>query len=285
MNYIDTEIQSISDFLSWVKESHENDVIGVDEQIIGFENTHAYYRGQSCSCWNLKPTVLRDPSIDEHALLKKASLRLNNEISSLNNYLEKMIFFQHYGLYTRLLDVTFNPLVALYVACCDENRFECDGVVYCGHNTEYQNSSIAELTAKFVFENELQAVVFGFQNLLGLEEVDINSFTNPIFVLPPINNPRIEAQNGAFILAPLFDKAIDGNTASSYRNSLEDTGFFEEQRAIIKGDNKETILQELSIVGVDSGSIYRGVEAKLKAIVAEEKYKSNRLKRIKIYNI
>ena len=66
------------------------------------------------------------------------------------------IFFQHYGLSTRLLDVTFNPLVALYMACCEEDKQSCDGVVYCGHDTERQNTKIAELTAKYVFENELQ---------------------------------------------------------------------------------------------------------------------------------
>ena len=120
---ITTNIQNISDFLLWVKETSKTEVMSDEGKPLEFENDYGYYRGQSCACWDLKPSVLREPPfLDENSLLKKATLRLWNEISSLNTYLEKMIFFQHYGLSTRLLDVTFNPLVALYMACCEEDK-------------------------------------------------------------------------------------------------------------------------------------------------------------------
>lgn len=281
MEYKDTVIHNISDYLLWVKDINKEDVLGENNQPVTFENGHAYFRGQACTCWELKPSVLRDPSLDEHALLKKAYLRLFNEVSSLNNYLEKMVFFQHYGLHTRLLDVTFNPLIALYVACCEENKYNCDGVVYCGHSIEYQNSKTAELTAKFVFENELEKATFDFQNFLKLEGINLDSFTKPIFILPPINNPRIEAQNGAFVMEPLFDKILDGIPFIN-RKGVECTKLFDKRRAIVKGNNKENILHELSKVGVDSGTIYRGIEEKLRAIVTEEKFKSNRIKSIQL---
>ena len=280
MEYKDTVIQNISDYLIWVEETHKADVIGDDEKPICFENNYAYYRGHSCLCWELKPSVLRDPCINEHALLKKASLRLYNETSLLNSYLEKMIFFQHYGLCTRLLDVTFNPLVALYMACCEENMHKCDGVVFSGLCSIHENNRIAEQTAKYVFKNELQEEIYGSDDFFKNEGVDIKYFIDPIFVLPPINNPRIEAQNGAFIMAPLISKIKGNDIGSKNKSGFENTQFFEKKRAIIKGDNKESILHELSIVGIDCGTIYRGIESKLKAIVAEEKYKSNLIKRI-----
>lgn len=278
MDYKDTIIGNVSEYLIWIKATNTTEVISNKGEPLSFEGDYGYYRGHSCVCWELKPSVLREPPyLDENSLLKKATLRLWNEISSLNTYLEKMIFFQHYGLSTRLLDVTFNPLVALFMACCDEKELSYDGVVYCGHYTESQNSRIAELTAKYVFEHEVQRMIVGFQKFAKVEEVNINSFTQPFFVLPPISNPRIEAQNGAFIMTPLIDEVFDEESALPFRKSLCDTNFFDERRAIIRSSNKQAILHELSVLGIDSGTIYKGIEEKLKAIVAEEKRKSNLL--------
>lgn len=282
VKYKDQIIESVSDYLLWVKETKKAEVIGDEGQTICFESDSVYYRGQSCSCWDLKPSVFRGSILDEHSLLSKASLKLWNEVSLLKSYLEKMLFFQHYGLCTRLLDVTFNPLVALFMACCEENQNTCDGVVFCGRGYERQNNDIAELTAKYIFENELQQMVVGFHHFSKAQNVKMDSFTQPLFILPPINNPRIEAQNGAFIMAPLIDKVIDEETALLNKKGLDDTEFFDKRRAIIKGYNKESILHELSILGIDSGTIYKGIEEKLKAIVTEEKWNTNRYNSIKL---
>ena len=186
MEYKDTKIKSVLDYLSWINETNYVEVPVEGGDSIPFHDDQKYYRGQSCICWDLKPSVLRgDTYLDENALLNKASLRLWNEISSL-----------HYGLSTRLLDVTFNPLVALYMACCDESKYTCNGVVYFGNNNESQNTRIAELTAKYVFEHMSQPYDPYFHLFANEEKVKVEYFTNPIFILPPINNPRIEAQDG-----------------------------------------------------------------------------------------
>lgn len=275
MDYKNKTIKDVSDYLIWIKETNSVEA----EKSLSFEHSNGYYRGQACLCWELKPSVFREsPFLDEHSLLKKASLTLWNETVSLRSYLEKMILFQHYGLNTRLLDVTFNPLIALYVACCGE--FSCDGAVYCGYHTNNQNPQIAELTAKYVFENEMQETVVGFQHFAEKEKVKIKDFTQPIFILPPINNPRIEAQNGAFIMAPLVKTVIDEDTAHLNREGLDGSMFFDSRRAIIPKSIKMDILHELSVLGIDSGTIYKDIEKKMKSIVAEEKWKSNNLKNI-----
>lgn len=280
VKYKDKIIENVSDYLLWVKETNKVEVKSEDGNPIDLENSNVYYRGQSCSCWELKPSAFREPILDEHSLVNKASLKLWNEVSSLKSYLEKMIFFQHYGLCTRLLDVTFNPLVALYMACCEGDRNNCDGVVFCGYGTEKRDDRIAELTAKYIFENELQQMVVGFHSFANVRNANVELFTQPLFILPPINNPRIEAQNGAFVMAPLIDKLIDEETPLLNRKSLDGTKFFDERRAIIKGSNKGSILCELSLLGIDSGTIYKGIEEKLKAIVIEEKWKTNKYNRI-----
>lgn len=283
VKYKDTIIQNVSDFLIWVKETCKSEVMSDDGMPIIFENDHGYFRGQSCLCWELKPSVFRgEPSLDEHSLLNKATLRLGYEVDKYNTYLERMIYFQHYGLCTRLLDVTSNPLVALFMACYEESNQSCDGVVYCGNGIGYQNPQIAELTAKYVFQHEYSKMTVGLQRFAKEEKIDISRFCQPIYIQPSINNPRIEAQNGAFIMAPLFSEIIDDNSAIMNCNSLDDTGFFDNRRAVIPSTIKDIILDELSILGVDSGTIYRCVEEKLKAIVSEEKRNSSHYKNIQL---
>lgn len=283
MDYKDIIVKSVGEYLNWLDDSKFSTVTADKGEDFDLESFNTYYRGQSCSTWELKPSVLREPPyLNEHALLSKASLRLWNEISSLKTYIEKMIFFQHYGLSTRLLDVTFNPLVALYMACCEEDKYSCDGVVFCGRCTGKINSRIAELTAKYIFENELQRELVSFHQYVKKEMVNVKDFTQPIFILPPINNPRIEAQNGAFIMAPLIEEEFDEDMVPLNKKSLNNTEFFDDKRAIIRGCDKENIMHELSVYGIDSGTIYKGIEEKLRAIVTEEIWESNRYKNIQL---
>lgn len=274
MNYIDTRIYSVSDYLNWVNKSNIVEVpCDIPNMTICFENETAYYRGQSRQCWKLMPGIFRNSFLDEHELLNVASIRLANEISSLRAYIDRLIFFQHYGLCTRLLDVTFNPLVALYMACCDESQYSCYGAVYCGHKSENRTSEIAEVTAKYIFEKHIQQIPNDLNNIIRKKKWMDNCFREPIFIRPAIINPRLEAQNGAFIMAPLINKNIIEPTINN--ESLDDSGFFDRNRAIISGPDKDKLLHELALLGINKGSIYKGVTAKIETIMIEAKWKSN----------
>lgn len=64
---------------------------------------------------------------DENFYFNEISVRCPQTFRTLTN-IEKLTYMQHYGCLTRLLDITTNPLVALYFACVGED--DSDGAIY-----------------------------------------------------------------------------------------------------------------------------------------------------------
>lgn len=143
----------------------------------------AFYRGHSDIKYRLIPSVGRMfKEGNESALLQyersifesfKRNLPLySNHIPK--NDKECLFLAQHYGLPTRLLDWTYNPLIALYFACKSNNLV--DGIVYVGLPSRY-----------FEFNENNQ---------------DILSFDKETILLPNLTDVRYKNQNGLFAYFP-----------------------------------------------------------------------------------
>lgn len=108
-------IKSLSDFINVSNE--------IQKQIDKKEKLNIYYRGHSNYTYELVPSVYRNNYVNsEHKMYRDILIRNPEEFTHAKTTFEKLTIMQHYGLPTRLLDVTKNPLVALYFACENSNN-------------------------------------------------------------------------------------------------------------------------------------------------------------------
>ena len=92
----------------------------------GGKGGRIFYRGVSSECYELQPSVMRKPSHkrNEGVMLTDFMTAHPEEFPRSESAISQWSRAQHYRLPTRLLDITSNPLVALYFACgevCDRN--------------------------------------------------------------------------------------------------------------------------------------------------------------------
>lgn len=103
---------------------------GSAEQALSRERLRFFYRGTANERYLLAPGVYRTGEKPEDFYFHELQVRCPAPFAG-RRYLEKLTYMQHYGAPTRLLDITANPLVALYFACAAEP--DCDGkvIVFC----------------------------------------------------------------------------------------------------------------------------------------------------------
>lgn len=238
-----------------------------------------FYRGQSDKGYTLTPSVFRKGLLSkEHILIKELLLNSPNEFTEINNdVLERLIKMQHYGLPTRLLDITLNPLVALYFACKD--AMEQDGEVlvfydYIQHPSEVNVRRFAALSEySGSSERQMEGFLTG-KNISNSGIAKLASVTHiPIKV--PLNNERIKRQHGAFIIVGI--RGDDGGenpfqkTVFDLRPLLiRDYSDGISRSVIIPKDEKSNLLKELDALGINQGFLFPELE--YQAAYIKDKY-------------
>lgn len=98
-------------------------------------NVRTFFRGTANKEWKLVPSAFRDSGnlINESSIFHRTLIDRAADFDTYLSNVDIIVKMQHYGIPTRLLDITENPLVSLYFACDlykDENGKETDGCVW-----------------------------------------------------------------------------------------------------------------------------------------------------------
>ena len=235
------------------------------------------YRGQANSEFDLSPGIFRNDAIKRESQIIRELKRLApSEFVSLESPLDRLIKMQHYGLPTRLLDITSNPLVALYFSCSDPLCQGKDGevITVCDYPIA-SDSVIVDLYARLLtYEGttgaELQKHTGSQDSFWDQEKKPIIEHIKKhfphkyLFVPVPLNNERICRQHGAFLL---FGINVDEQMNPFQKEA------FDVKKSIIEGSNdgicrsfiipaeaKKKILDELDSIGINHAFLFPELE-------------------------
>ena len=97
-------IDSVSSFIENIKKVKEK------KESKDGTSTELYFRGQETEFWDIEPSIFRDDMLSiEHKLMQIPLQKSPTEFRDLNSMFDIMTKYQHYGMCTRLLDLTTNP--------------------------------------------------------------------------------------------------------------------------------------------------------------------------------
>lgn len=258
-----------------------------------------YFRGQEVEEWDIEPSIFRNDMVSvEHQLMQIPLQIIPMEFKEFNSKFDVMTKYQHYGMCTRLLDLTTNPLVALYFASQPRKKVEIglneepNGVIYFtkkyspiqSSNEEVQvisalatydltrDNSMSKILDKLVDDHVLEKEkIIEWKTNKDYIRRFIDIVQNNYIVVPVYTNERLSRQSGVFLLASNFivEKKQDPENIEEYvisksKKVLNDE--FEDTVLIVNGDDKERILKELDLLNINEATLFPELEHQLNYI-------------------
>lgn len=281
-----TNLNSYLTYISDIKETIKK------EEGAEVSTKHYFFRGQASNEWNVMPGVFRGGMLPHEAeLINAAYTRNPDDFRKLTTDFEKLAKLQHYGLPTRLLDVTENPLVALYFACQNNQERKTndgkitllpptDGKIYYkrDYGKSYSDIEIKvlaylashEISGDYTLEKLLSDLnKYGIYTDKEAEECRASEYKSLLsiiqrnyFVISNLNNERLVRQSGSFLICGKYNVQLKGKIGQSIvKRAYSDVqDEFELQSFRIPAGRKSAILEELSFYNINEGTLFPELE-------------------------
>jgi hypothetical protein len=274
---------SVAEFLEILKTFYRNGFEGCCECEKKYDY---YYRGEPLDFGKTAgiPNIARNNRLEkETEIFRECERRLPAEFSRCKSTFEKLVLMQHYRIPTRLLDISVDPLQALFFAVFHDVRsanesddkdavvlvyevqkneikdYHSDAVSVVSNIALYPLDKgildISHLNDKDNFNNnweikylhhEIQAEKPYFEECINKDDME-----SVFCVHPLLDNPRIKSQQGAFLLF-----GINGNRTQLATIETSKKTHIKMEKIIIPSQAKNDIREELFVLGRGIDTVY-----------------------------
>ena len=251
-----------------------------------------YFRGESSADWELRPSIMRDGLFRyENEMLTDLITRRPDDFDNAESAISQWVLAQHHGLKTRFLDITKNPLVALFHSSENKSHshedgrlhifavprdmvepFNSDGVSVVSSFAKLTQSDQEMLLTRIASQTERE-FSDAMNRLIQLVRVEKDYIEEPtifgnlfrVLVIEPLqSSERIRAQSGAF-LASAFHHRFE---REEIVRSTSRFPVYAHYTPTVPNTSKGGILRELSLLNISSETLFPGLDESARAITA-----------------
>ena len=262
-----------------------------------------YFRGESRYAydWELRPSIMRKPECNEKALRPVEGEMLNDLMTSQpeafndqDSALAQWVLAQHHRLPTRFLDITRNPLVALFNACHERlgedgrlhiftvprsliKPFDSDAVSVIANFAKLprweKNLLLGKIEADVKDDAFHRLASINGQELISRakirlydyirrekpyfqERIDIRDLFSVYVVEPQRMFERIRAQSGAFLISAYYERFEH----QEILKCNQDIPMYSHYVRRVPHKSKESMLDDLSLLNVTRETLFPSVD-------------------------
>jgi len=264
-----------------------NDLLQYEQQLLNDKllDGKVFYRGQANCDWSIMPSIYRNNWIKhEQEIVREMQLRNPSDFQNASTTLEKLTKMQHYNAPTRLLDLTKNPLIALYFACEEikEQEEQSYGEIlffepinkcekYFDSDTVSIISNLSMMDPSFSTKglSRTSPRIFNKQGMIPLllhqiryEKMNFLPIIEPpdlhkcIIVHVKLDNKRIINQQGLFLLVGMDNNKTKPADVFKYLIKRNNKRIV----YLIDPKSKKKILDDLDKMNINKGFIYPEID-------------------------